>query len=139
MNIPILVAGILTFVAFLAHIIVGNKESLRVDPRRLVKGQDVSDSETVVRNWVQVMCAFQMVTIDLLVLSGLLFALSTTDLVPSRRTIATGIAVFFALWGVIWLLQLLLLKREAMDYLKLGQWILWFVNSGLVYWGAQTL
>ena len=139
MNIPMLIAGILTSVALLAHILVGSKESLRVDPRRFAKGQEMSDSDTAVRNWAQTMCAFQMVTIDLFVLSGVLFALSTTDVVPSRRTIATGIAVLFALWGVIWLLQLLLLRRNAMDYVKLGQWMLWLVNAGLVYWGAQTL
>ncbi len=137
MNLPILVAGVLTFVAFLGHITLGYQESLRVDPR--LHKQAALASQPVDLHWTQMMGAWQMVTIDLVVISALLFALAATSLVPSPRTVATGIAVLFALWGVAWLLQLLLLKRETMDYLKLGQWLLWLVNAGLIYWGAQSL
>jgi hypothetical protein len=67
---------------------------------------------TIERNWVQSLCAFQLVTVDLFVLSVLLFLLGTTDVMPARREFALIAAGFFVLWGVAWIVQLLILRRR---------------------------
>lgn len=129
MNYPILAASILVSVALLAHAFVGLRESYSVRPA----------DPALERNWVQSLCAFQLVTIDLAVLASLLFALAATDWIPARRGVALAVAGFFASWGLAWLLQLAALRRPAKDYGILGHWIYWFVCGALVFWGAQSL
>lgn len=79
MSIPILIAAAIVFIAFLAHTVVGNREALSTRPP-VPKGAATGESTTIDRNWVQSLCAFQLVTVDLFVLSLLLFALGATDL-----------------------------------------------------------
>jgi hypothetical protein len=80
-----------------------------------------------------------MVTVDLFVLSVLLFLLGTTDVLPARRELALITAGFFVLWGAAWVVQLLVLRRPLKEYLLLGQWVFWFLCAGLLLWGAQSL
>jgi len=138
MNYPIVVAAAVVLLAFLAHAIFGNREALSTRPTAPRFG-DGEVATTIERNWVQSLCAFQLVTVDLFVLSALLFALATPDLLPARRELALIAAVFFALWGGVWVVQLLVLRRRLKDYLLLGQWAVWFVCAGLLLWGAQLL
>lgn len=136
MNYPIVVAGVIVGVAFLAHTIVGTQEALGTRPDADRVGRDDRDVE---RHWVQSFCAFHLVTVDLLVLSVLLLSLGATDLVPARRTVALSMAGFFGLWGISWLGTLLALHRPRRDYGLLSQWVLWLVCAGLLIWGAGTL
>ena len=71
MNYPIAIAGCLTLLAFVAHVTGGIKQSLSIAPAKIAGSQvERGVLETLERNWVQAMCAFQLVTIDLLALSG---------------------------------------------------------------------
>ena len=139
MNHPILAAGVITFLAFIVHTLVGNKEALSTAPGRLGNSTGGAGFGTIERNWVQSMCAFQLVTVDLLVLSVLLFTLGATDYINPKRQIALALAVFYVLWGATWLIQLVVLKRRGQDFLILSQWLFWFVCAVLIYWGAQSL
>ena len=138
MNYPITIAGSIVFLAFIAHTFVGNRQALSTRPRESPK-EDGNEAGTVERNWVQSLCAFQMVTVDLFVLSVLLFLLGTTDVLPARRELALITAGFFVLWGAAWVVQLLVLRRPLKEYLLLGQWVFWFLCAGLLLWGAQSL
>lgn len=91
------------------------------------------------RNWVQVMCAFQLISIDLLALAGVLYLLAFTELLAPRQSIGFALAALFFLWGFVWLVQLGVLKRKPKDYLLLGHWSVWFLCSGLVFWGSLSL
>ena len=139
MNYPLAIAGGLTLVAFLAHVFVGIRESLSVEPARLVDKNTVEDYKTLDRNWVQSMCAFQLVSVDLLVLSALLLVLAFTDFFIQKQLIGFGLAAFYFLWGCAWFLQLFSLRRKPEDYLLLGHWVFWFGCSALIYWGALLL
>ena len=136
MNYPITIAGTLVLLALLAHTFVGVREALSTRPSALSEARDASVIE---RNWVQSLCAFQLITVDLFVLSVLLLALGATEWLPARREIALVASVVFSLWGVAWLIQLVALRRGAKDYLLLGQWAVWFVCAALLAWGAQSL
>ena len=139
MNYPILIAGLLTGLALLAHTFIGVKETYAISPAKLADPAQTNNFDTIHRNWIQALSAFQMVTIDLLVLTALSFVLVLTDVIEPKKPIALALSVFYALWGLVWLVQVLAAKRSGKDVLLLGQWILWFICSGLMFWGAQGI
>jgi hypothetical protein len=138
MNYPIIIAGIMIALALVAHTFVGNREALSTRPQR-AQAKNVKEALTIERNWVQLLCAFQLVTVDLLVLSGFLFVLGATDMLPARREFAFFAAGFLVLWGIVCITQLLILRRPFKDYLALSQWALCFVCAGLIFWGSLSL
>jgi hypothetical protein len=85
------------------------------------------------------MCAFQLVSVDLLALSLVLYLLAFTEVLQPAREIAWGMSGIYLLWGLSWLVQLFALKRKAADYLRLGHWSFWYLCAGLVYWGSLSL
>lgn len=139
MNYQIAVAGCLTLLAFFAHVFGGIREARSTEPAKWIEKGRIAGFEVVERNWVQSMCAFQLVTVDLLVLSALLFLLAFTDVLIQKQLIGFSLAVFYFLWGCAWLFQLVSLKRKGKDYLILGHWMFWFLCSGLIVWGSLSL
>ena len=139
MNYQLAAVGGLTVLALLAHVFGGIRQSLSVAPARLADRDKLTNFEALERNWVQAMCAFQLVTIDLLALSALLFVLAFTDVFEQEQLMGFGLALFYFLWGCSWLVQLLALRRRATDYLRLPQWVFWFGCSALIYWGSLSL
>jgi hypothetical protein len=69
MNYPIAAACGLTLLAFVAHMAGGVRQSLSIEPSK-VAGQSASHANLKVldRNWVQTVCAVQLVSVDLLAL-----------------------------------------------------------------------
>ena len=140
MNYPIAIVSGLTLLAFVAHVAGGIKQSLSIAPSKVAGSQiERGALEILDRNWVQAMCAFQLVTIDLLALSVALYLLAFTNALAPKQSIAFALAAIYFLWGCSWLVQLLALKRKPRDYLFLGHWAFWFLCSGLIYWGALSL
>ncbi len=140
MNYPIAIVCGMMLVCFAAHLSGGVIQSLSIKPSKVAKryGADLS-LDVLDRNWVQVMCAFQLVSVDLLALAGVLYLLAFTELLAPRQAIGFALAGLFFLWGVVWLVQLGTLKRKLKEYLLLGHWSVWFLCSGLVYWGSLSL
>lgn len=140
MNYPIAIVCVLMLVCFAAHMTGGIMQSLSIEPSKVAQnsGADLSIN-ALDRNWVQVMCAFQLVSVDLLALAGVLYLLAFTELKAPRQAIGFALAGLFFLWGIVWLVQLCALKRKLKEYLLLGHWSVWFLCSGLVYWGSLSL
>jgi heme/copper-type cytochrome/quinol oxidase subunit 4 len=140
MNYPIAAACGLTVLAFVAHMTGGIRQSLSIEPRK-VAGESVSQIKlkALDRNWVQTMCAFQLVSVDLLALSIALYLLAFKNVLSPAQPIAWSLAIVYLFWGLSWLVQLLALKRKPIDYLFLGHWSFWFLCSGLIYWGSLSL
>ena len=139
MNYQLATVGGLTALALVAHVFGGIRQSLSVEPAKLADKEKLANFEALDRNWVQSMCAFQLVTVDLLALSVLLFLLAFTDVFVQKQLIGFALAAFYFLWGCAWLVQIVALKRKAMDYLVLGHWSFWFGCSALIYWGSLSL
>lgn len=140
MNYPIAIVCGLMLVGFAAHITGGVVQSLSIKPSKVAEKSGAEGSlEALDRNWVQAMCAFQLVSVDLLALAGVLYLLAFTDLLAPRQSIGFAVAGLFFLWGIVWLVQLGALKRKLKDYLLLGHWSVWFLCSGMVYWGSLSL
>ncbi|MGH1339421.1 MAG: hypothetical protein ACRBFS_25095 [Aureispira sp.] len=132
MNIPILIAACITSLAFVAHTFVGTQEALKTAPKKL----KTTVEDKIQQHWLQSMGAFQMVTIDLLLVSLILWALALTNWIPMEREVTLLLSAWFFLWGIAWLVQLLFLTKDKKDYLLLGQWLFWLVNAALLYWSV---
>lgn len=132
MNFPILIAASITSLAFLAHVFVGTKEVLKIQPKALQPKVE----KRIQQYWMQSMAVFQLVSIDLLLFSLVLWAISLTDWIPAERELTLFFSVWFLLWGIGWLFQLFFLTQNKKDYLLLGQWLFCLVNAVLLYWGA---
>ena len=139
MNYQLATVGGLTVLALFAHVLGGIRQSLSIEPAKLADKENLANFEILDRNWVQSMCAFQLVAVDLLALSALLFLLAFIDVFLQKQLMGFALAAFYFLWGCAWLVQLLALRRKTMDYLLLGHWSFWFGCSALIYWGSLSL
>jgi len=129
MNIPILIVACFTLFAVFAHVIGGTKETASITPN--------GSNEKLTRAWKQSMCAFQMLAIDLLLVTVALFTLALTDIIPFKHEITLLLSLLYFLWGIVWLVQLFWLKSKRQTYFYLPQWLFWFIGAGLLYYGAQ--
>ena len=139
MNYQLATVAAVTAAAFFAHVFGGIPQSLHADPAKLADEDKAHTLETPQRNWVQLMCAFQLVTVDLLAVSILLFVVALTDVLVQKQMIGFSLSALYFLWGCSWVVQLFALKRPPKDYLLLGQWIFWFGCSAVIYWGSLSL
>ena len=90
MNIPVLIVACITFLAFVAHVLGGTKETAAIEPDRA--------QPTLTKHWVQAMCAFQMLSVDLLVVAGALFAIALKDFVLTHIHLHKQITRRPAIW-----------------------------------------
>ena len=128
MNIPVLIVACITLLAFVAHLIGGTRETAAIVPK-------ASDA-TLTAHWVQAMAAFQMLAVDLLAVSILLFAIALNDLGAIESTLILICALLYTLWGAVWVAQILWLGRSNVGLLRLPHWLVWFVCAGLLYLGS---
>lgn len=135
MNTPVLITACISLLALIAHTFVGTKECTLLSPLSRTNN-NVSKSKKLIQHWKQSMCAFQMLTIDLLLVTIILFVIALTELISFETELILFLSLVFFLWGIVWLIQLLWLKTEARTYLHLSQWIFWFICSALLFWGS---
>ena len=133
MNYQLATVAAITAGAFLAHVLGGIPQSLTAEPAKLADKDKAASLELPQRHWVQLMCAFQLVTVDLLAVSVLLFLVALTDVFAQKQLIGFSLSALYFLWGCSWVVQLFALKRPAKDYLLLGQSIFWFGCSAVIY------
>lgn len=127
MNVPVLIVAIITLIAFIAHVFGGTRETAAIVPK---------EDEKLVVSWVQAMCAFQMLAVDLLALALLLFAIVFWDLGPGESLILQLASALYFLWGVVWVVQVLWLRTPSATLLRLPHWIVWLLCSGLLFFGS---
>ncbi len=129
MNIPILIAGALSLLAFLVHAILGDKEYGVLKP---IEGAPSKTKET----WIQVRSGWHWVSVDLLLSSIILLLIATTEIIKARAEISFLLSIYFFICGLVWLGTVLLSKNNNKQILALGQWIFCFLMSGLIYAGT---
>ena len=139
MNYQLAAVAAITAAAFFAHVFGGIPQSMKAEPAKLGVEDKAGNLETPQRHWVQLMCAFQLVTVDLLAVSALLFLVALTDVFVQKQLIGFSLSALYFLRGCSWVVQLFALKRPAKDYLLLGQWIFWFGCSAVIYRGSLSL
>ena len=126
MNIPVLIVAIVMLIAVVAHVFGGTRETASIAP----------EDDKLTASWVQAMCAFQMLAIDLLAVAALLFAILFWDLGAVEPILLRLLSLLFLLWGIVWVAQVLWLRRPSASLLRLPHWVIWFVCAGLLYIGS---
>ncbi len=132
MNLYLLIANILTGLALVAHTFAGDQE-LKVIA---IDRQD-TDWARKQEKWTQARCGWHWVSFDLLMATIGLGIINFTDWITQEAFLIKLLSGYFAGYTVFWLITLALSKNFPKKYIKLGQWILLLVISGLLYLGSQ--
>jgi MFS superfamily sulfate permease-like transporter len=132
MSISILIANILTFLAFIIHTFMGDKELKEIEP-----GDDAEGSYLKRQVWTMTRNGWHWISFDLLFATIGLGLIYFTDLLESEILLLRILSIYFFGYGVVWLIGTAISKKFPNNYLKLGQWILLWLISGLIYWGIN--
>jgi len=132
MNIPILSANILALLAFFIHTFMGDRELKIIEP------ESENDEKYLKREkWTMVRSGWHWISVDLLFATIGLGIINLTDFFESEKLLLQILAIYFLGYGIVWLIVITISKSFPKNYLKLGQWILLFLISGLLYWGLN--
>ena len=132
MNIPILIANILTLLAFVLHTFVGDKE-LKVNEPIGENDENFQKRE----KWTMARCGWHWVSFDLLFATIGLGLINFTNHFDNEKTLLQILTIYFLGYAVVWALTIAISKQFPKNYLKLGQWILLLLISGLIYFGTN--
>jgi len=132
MDIAILIANILTLLAFLIHTFVGDKELKVNEP-----STDTDNWITKQEKWTMARCGWHWVSFDLLFASIGLAIINFTDYFDNEKTLLQILSLYFLGYAMAWSSTILISKKFQKNYLKLGQWMLLLSISGLIYLGTN--
>jgi len=127
MNTSLLVANLLTALAFLVHTFVGDQELKLIKPDADPPGYSKTEK------WTMVRCGWHWISVDLLLASIGLSLLNFTSMINQKEDILRIGALYFFVYAVVWLFIVIISKQFRLNYLKLGQWALLLTISALLY------
>lgn len=128
MNIPILLAALLSLIAFAAHAFIGDRELTLLRPGR---ESDNKKRET----WIQSRAGWHWVSVDLLLSSLLLLLIAATNFIQAKTEILAILAIYFLLCGLAWLGTVWFSRNDNRQLIILGQWIFCWIMVALIVWG----
>jgi hypothetical protein len=129
---PILLANILTALAFLAHTFGGDMEITSIQPAITINNW--AEKQQI---WTMARCGWHWISFDLLFASIALALINFTNYFDNKKTILQLLSFYFFGYAIVWLVVLLISNSFPGNFLKLGQWMLLFTISGLVYYGMK--
>ena len=132
MNIAILTANILTLLAFVLHTFVGDKE-LKINEPTESSDENFQKRE----KWTMARCGWHWVSFDLLFASVGFGLINFTDYFDNEKTLLQILTIYFLGYSIVWALTIAISKQFPKNYLKLGQWILLILISGLLFYGTN--
>lgn len=128
----ILIANILTFLAFILHTFVGDKE-LKINEPNEGADEDFQRRE----KWTMARCGWHWVSLDLLFATIGLALINFTNYFDNEKTLLQILTIYFLGYAVFWIVTIVISKQFPKNYLKLGQWMLLLIISGLIYLGIN--
>lgn len=114
------------------HAFVGDKE-LKVNEPTQVNDENFQKRE----KWTIARCGWHWVSFDLLFATIGLGLINFTNYFENEKTLLQLLTVYFLGYAVVWTLTIAISKQFPKNYLKLGQWILLLLISGLIYFGTN--
>jgi len=132
MNTPILIANILTLLAFFIHTFIGDRELKSIEPNT-----DTDNWITKQEKWTMARCGWHWVSFDLLFASVGLALINFTDFFDNEKTLLQILTIYFLGYTIAWAFTIVISKQFPKIYFKLGQWILLLLISGLIYYGTN--
>ena len=132
MNIPVLIAGILSLLAFFAHAFMGDKEYQALKP---VSNSSDKNKET----WIQVRSGWHWVSVDLFLFGVLLIMISVSDIISAKKEFLILLSIYFFACGIVWFGTVLISRNTNKQIIVLGQWIFCLILSSLLIWGQSQI
>ena len=132
MNTILIAANILTLLTFIIHTFGGDKELRDIQP-----DSDSENWKSKQIKWLMARGAFHIVSADFLLATAGLTLINFTDFFEDKILILRILAVYFFAYGIAFLMSLIISKKFKNIYIKLWQWVLMFIISGLIYLGTQ--
>lgn len=132
MNISILIANILTLVAFVIHAFVGDKELKLNEPTEGIDG-DFKKRE----KWTMARCGWHWVSFDLFLATIGLGLINITNYFDNEKTLLQILTIYFFGYAIVWASTVAISKQFSKNYLKLGQWVLLLLIRGFIYFGTN--
>lgn len=133
-NIPILIANILTGLAFLVHTIGGDIKLTSIQPdlniNNWVENQQI---------WTMARCGWHWISFDLLFASIALALVSFTNYFENKKTILQLLSNYFFGYAIIWFLVIFISPSFPNNFINLGQWILLLTIGGLIKYGTKNI
>ena len=132
MNTPVLIAGILSLLAFFVHALIGDKElqALKPSPEASNKSKET---------WVQARSGWHWVSVDLFLSGVVLLILTLSEIIKAKNEILLLLGIYFTACGIAWLFTVFFSKNHNKQIIILGQWIFCFLMSALIFWGRSQL
>ncbi len=128
MSTSLLIANILTLLAFCVHAIMGDK-----DLKVLYPTSDAADLLNKQEKWTMVRCGWHWISVDLLFATIGLALINFTDYFENEKTLLQILALYFLVYAIVWVITILISKKFSKSFLKLGQWVLLLAISGLIF------
>ncbi len=132
MNPLILIANILTFLAFVVHTFMGDNELKVIEPTN-----DNDQNFQKREKWTMARCGWHWVSVDLLLATTGLGLINFTNYFDHKKTLLQILGVYFLGYAIVWALTIGISKQFPKNYLRLGQWILLLLISGLIFLGTN--
>jgi hypothetical protein len=129
----LLIANLLTFLAFLAHTIGGDMELHFIIPDPAAAGWEEQQ-----QMWTMARCGWHWISYDLLLVTVALSLINFTSYFSDARPILRLITLYFVGYAIVWLVVIIISPDFAGNFLKLGQWLLLAVIALLTFLGQRA-
>lgn len=130
MSISLIIANLLTLLAFLFHTFQGDKEI------RLIEPDTASDEKFIKQEkWTMARCGWHWISFDLLFAGIGMGLINFTEYFEAEKMLLDILTVYFFGYALVWLFAILISKKFSSNYFKLGQWILLLLIGSLLYYG----
>ncbi len=129
MNTEILMANVLVFLTFIVHTFGGDREYKRIKPEQ--------NNISMVEKWIMGRGAFHIVSADFLLSTIGLTLVNFTNYFNDEKLILNILAIYFLAYGLAFLITLIISCKLPNSFMKLWQWLLMFLISGLIYFGTN--
>ena len=127
-----MIANILTGLAFVLHTFLGDKELKIIEPTK-----EADENFQKREKWTMARCGWHWISYDLFFATIGLGVINFTNFFDNGNTLLKILSVYFLGYAIVWALTIAISKQFPKNYLKLGQWILLLVISGLIYFGTN--
>lgn len=131
MIISLVIANILTVLAFFVHTFAGDKEIRLLEPKE-------GPALKLLGRWVMARCGWHWVSLDLLLASVFLLYVNLNSPEYYPTDLLLMLSVYFGCLAIVWLITVTISRRFPKNYLNLGQWILLLTIALLVFFGGTA-
>ncbi len=132
MNLPLIIANVLTLMAFFIHTFVGDRELHLIEP---TEEQDNANNKR--EKWTMARAGWHWISFDLLFATVGLGVINFTNYLNQEEQLLNILALYFWGYAIFWAFTITISKPFPKRYLKLGQWILLALIGSLILVGSN--